>query len=116
MRALVIPADSTRPIHEVEVECRGQDSGLAGLQALVGGYVEALPFPGGRTDVVVYINEQGKFTPSCEPNARATAFMAGYLFADDYIAGDLVLIGLDLRDGETVDLPADVRVIDVQRG
>jgi hypothetical protein len=106
VRAIVIPADDAQPIREVEIEPRGDDSCLAAVRALVGGDVEGLPCPV-RTDVAVFIHGEGKFTPTCLPNKRATTFMAPVLRARDWIAGDLVLTGVAPRTGETVPLPDD---------
>lgn len=98
MNALLIPADPT-PQREITV------AGLDDLQALVGGYIQTIPYPG-RRDVVPYFNEDGKLH-GLPPNARATQLLAWALFPDDVIAGDCVLTGTT-PDGALADLPADL--------
>jgi hypothetical protein len=115
MRALVIPADESQPIREVQLEKRG-DSCLASLQKLVGGNIEAIAWPEafepkGKIQIAPYVNEEGKYTPGCEPNMRATILMRPVLQRGDWIAGDLVLAGIDYSTGETAALPEGFEVM-----
>jgi len=108
VNALLIPADTTVPIHTVEVD------GLRDLQALVGGYIEAIPYPG-RRDVLPYFNEDGKSLGLAD-NGRATELLiaprvpGGVLFGGDHIVGDCVLTGTTPAC-ELADLPADLAAI-----
>lgn len=113
MRVVTIPAEG--PIEEKYVD--ESLSTLHGLQELVGGNIEALPCPESRNDATCYINEEGKYTAGCEPNVRATCLYSGGigLQPGDYIAGTLVLAGIDFSTGESVDLPADITVKSVKR-
>lgn len=100
MRCLVVPVEG--PILEYALE-RGRT--LSGLQRLVGGFIDVCdPFE--RGDVTGYVNDEGKFT--LDRNDRATILCAAALWADDYVAGPLVVAGFDPRRGETAPLPAEV--------
>jgi hypothetical protein len=90
IKALVIPSEG--PLFEVELTPDDDGSSLAQLQALVGGYIQALPIPEfvpGSDHATAYVNEEGKFDPDCPPNMRATDFFVPGIgiFAGDYIAG-----------------------------
>lgn len=107
MKALLIPVEG--PIEEVELTPNDDGSSLAQLQALVGGYIQALPMPDFiGDDVTAYINEEGKFSGDTRPNMRATDFMVPGvgLMMGDYIAGPFVLCGFDAERGENTDIPA----------
>lgn len=110
MRAILIPADQGYLIRPVQITDRG-DSCLRDLQALVGGDIETLPYPG-RDDVAPFIHGEGKFVP-LPRNDRATVLLRASMFPDDYIAGDCVLTGFDAESGDTVDLPGDITVLTV---
>lgn len=104
--ALLIPVEG--PLQTVEL-----DGSLAQLQDLVGGHIEALPIPTFIREsarATAYVNEDGKFLDSCEPNMRATDFMVPGvgLFMGDYVAGPLLLCGFDPNTGEHAELPAPV--------
>jgi hypothetical protein len=60
---------------------------LAELQALVGGYIEALRAPGGHW---LFINEDGKRL-DLPVNRLASILLRHRLRPDDYIVGDAVL-------------------------
>lgn len=98
--ALLIPADDASPVREVEV------GGLADLQALVGGFIESVPYAG-RVDVVPYFNEEGKLL-GLPVNARATRLLDLSLFAFDHVVGEVVLTGFNPETGDMVALPDDV--------
>lgn len=102
MRALMVRPDGG--IQEVE-----HDGDLPSLQALVGGDIEAVPYPG-RDDMTCYINEQGKFLP-LQRNERATELLqAGdqpTIQPEDWIAGPLIIGGFDPQTGEDQDIPDD---------
>jgi hypothetical protein len=116
--ALVIPVDG--PVQTVPL-----DGTIQQLQSIVGGLVQAVPIPeficpdDGAT---AYVNEEGKFDSSCEPNMRATDFLVPGvgLFWGDYVAGAMVVCGFDPRSGRHADLPASVehriRLIESEAG
>jgi hypothetical protein len=123
MKALVIPSEG--PLVEVELVPNDDGSSLAQLQALVGGYIQALPLPEfipGSDYATAYINEEGKFDPDCKPNMRATDFFVPGigLMHGDYIAGAVVLCGFDPEVGENRDVPQAVidraRLIESEAG
>jgi uncharacterized protein DUF3846 len=105
LKALVIPAEG--PLFEIEIAAEGN---LKQFQDLVGGYIEAVPLPGFIRDsyhATAYVNEEGKYLPTCAPNMRATDFMVPGvgLMPGDYIAGTFVLCGFDPNRGEHRELP-----------
>lgn len=66
---------------------KGRAFKLAELQAVVGGDIQAVSAPDGRT---LYLNEHGKHQ-QLPMNTAATALMRAWLLPDDYIAGDVIL-------------------------
>jgi hypothetical protein len=121
MKALVIPVEG--PLCEIELAAENDD--LDTLQRAVGGFIQALPLPGfvdptGHS--TAYVNEEGKFVSDCEPNMRATDFMVPGvgIFFGDYIAGPMVLCGLDPSTGKHDELPEAVvkraRLIESEAG
>lgn len=106
MRALLIPAELSEPIRDVQID--GGDGCLDALQALVGGWIETIPHPT-RDDVAPYFHEEGKLL-DLPANWRATELLRESIRPGDYIAGDCVLAGFDPDTGETVELPADFEV------
>jgi hypothetical protein len=96
--ALLIPASETQPPRRIDI------TGLADLQAAVGGYIEMLSYHG-DPDVCAYVNEEGKYTDGCARNPRATRLLGPILRPGDWIAGDVVIIGFDREAGEDRDLP-----------
>jgi hypothetical protein len=103
--ALLVPWDGTKPVEEVELP---EGSQLDELQRLVGGFIEALPFPNDDR-ATAYVNEEGKYTADAGINRRATDVMLPVLFAGDWIAGDLVVCGFDPRRGENEDVTDKAR-------
>ena len=97
---IVIPADKALGIRSRHTDERPQ---VPELQALVGGYIEAVPqwvdYIG--TPCVVYCNEEGKLD-ELPVNIRATAlwWKARGRPADDVLVGDIVLVvGLPDKEG-----------------
>jgi hypothetical protein len=118
LEALLIPVDG--PVQPVTL-----DDTLEQLQGIVGGLVQALPVPefispGGRA--TVYVNEEGKFDPDCQPNMRATDFLVPGvgLFWGDFISGPMIVAGFDPRTGNHAPLPESVeqrvRLIEQEAG
>jgi hypothetical protein len=66
---------------------KGRVFKLAELRAVVGGDIQAVPAPDGRT---LYLNEHGKYQ-QLPRNTAATTLMRAWLLSDDYIAGDVIL-------------------------
>lgn len=93
-KAVVIEPNGER--RHIEVD------GLSDLQAAVGGgYIEHVPirdFP----NVIAYVNEEGKFTQPA--NETATALARGSIQPTDFIAGPMLLTGIDHTTGDTADL------------
>lgn len=73
--------------HIAEIAPTGQVFTLGELQALVGGYIEVIAFPDGRT---AYLNEDGKGL-QLPVNHEATARVRHWLTPGDVIVGDIVL-------------------------
>lgn len=119
--ALLIPETTSEPIVEVDLQ-----GGLEELQALVGGYIQALPVPydlcKSETPVTAYVNEEGKFLEACKPNMRATDFMVPGvgLFFGDYISGPMLVCGFDPEEGVNLDIPQEamerIRLIEREAG
>lgn len=64
------------------------DNTLEALQALVGGWLEAIPTPDPAT--AVYVNEEGRLD-GLEPNVGG-------------LVGPILVTGLDPKSGDTVDM------------
>lgn len=97
---LLIPADLTLPIKEVQAD------GLRDLQALVGGYIQDMPHQHER--VSVWGDEEGKIKGR-PINARATtvwAILNAMPERDlrDTLNGDIAVFGFDPDEGEDLDL------------
>jgi hypothetical protein len=96
VRAVLIPADKDKPVTPINV------SDLPTMQALVGGYIEAV---GRGLDWVGYADEDGKIKNK-PYNPRAThamAFMSGHN-PNDPIAGDVIVVGVD-KGGVSANIP-----------
>ena len=98
VNAVLIPADPGEPVRRVTVD------GLHGLQAAVGGDIEAVDTAVLGDQLTSYINAEGKFNGS-QPNPRATELLGPGLFAGDFIAGPLLICGFDPDEGENRDCP-----------
>lgn len=106
-RVVLIPADASLPITVEEIS--EEVSGLDGMQTLVGGPIESIPFPE-RDDVVPYFNEEGKMV-GLPVNRRGTAMLKVSMFPSDVIAGNVVLTGINWSTGETVSVPQDMEAL-----
>lgn len=76
-----------------------QEDVLRSLQTKVGGFIEMVPFP--FEDVYAFVNEEGKLRQGFPKNDFATTMVQEYLADGDYIAGHMVLVGLDESGGTT---------------
>lgn len=107
IKALVIPMEG--PMEEIELP-ENVNKHLTMLQEVVGGYIEAVPIPSFIADAdraTAIVNEEGKYIEDCRPNMRATDFLVpgrgiGW---GDYVAGNMILLGFDPRDGAHKDVP-----------
>jgi hypothetical protein len=111
VRCIVIPADPTQP-------CRLEDpQTLRDMQALVGGYIEAVRVDRGRPQypqlppgvreeyqVTLYVNEEYRFIEGAQYNERASWF---YPWAGG-ILGDAFICGSPTFDGDDTDVPNDL--------
>lgn len=88
MRGVIIRTDGTASVEDI-------DTSLAGLQAIVGGYIEAVglkcPHP-----ATAYINEEGKLE-GLMPNAAASQI--AHLMPEDFIVGQMVVLGAPDDEG-----------------
>jgi Domain of unknown function (DUF3846) len=92
--AIVIPPSGVR--YE-QLPANGRTFELPELQALVGGYLEALRIGDGRW---LFINEDGKGL-DLPVNPAATALMRQRIFPEDYIVGTAVVCSpLEAGEGE----------------
>jgi hypothetical protein len=93
--ALLVPADSDKPIERVTIN-EPDD-----LKRLVGGYFQVLS-PPDEPDITCWFNEEGKIE-QLPRNERATALLepGRWLQPGDYVAGDAVLTGEPDREGNT---------------
>jgi len=87
---------------------------LEDMQKLVGGYVEALP---GKHRAMLYVNEEGKLH-HLPPNPLANRLVRDWaigMFPDDFIVGNVLVLGSCDKDGNETSCPAaaaeDVRRI-----
>lgn len=93
------PADKIRVIVKNPGEAaeeREVPNTLAALQALVGGYIEAVPL---SRDAVILVNEDGKLR-SLAPNV---------MYFDDVLVGPVVIVGV--RGEEFADVPPAARMM-----
>lgn len=110
MKALVVPQDKEQPVRYVDVPDGDSEASLSTLQGLVGGLIQALPFPDALTGhandaATAYVNEEGKYDPECTMNTRATDVMLPILGLRDVVMGNLVVCGFDAAEGENRDVP-----------
>ncbi len=105
MRVVVIEPDGSSRYEDVE-----PDNTLAGLQSLVGGWIEAL---GLRPGLTAYINEEGKLN-ALPVNLIGThvATQLGWRgFPGDVLVGPVVFCGFNALTGEDTDLPEGIVVV-----
>lgn len=90
MTALIIPADTTRPVQLSKVDS---------LQALQ----RAAPLPPG-SKAIIFCNEEGKLNPRA--NWLWTS-LRGY-YCRECLVGDVVVTGVADREGELTTVPREV--------
>lgn len=108
MRGIVIPADDLLPIKAVDLA----DDDLPAMQRIVGGSIEGVMWVDAPHGVDVYANEEGKIL-GLPGNARATHMLRVSLFVGDWVAGDVLVIGVDHTEGEACSLPDAVTVASI---
>lgn len=103
LKALVINPDATWSVGPIE-------TGLKGLQDLVGGYIEAVGTEDGTS---IFINEEGKLE-GLEFNPLATALwwhLAPHMIGVDTLVGTAVVLGpVDSEGDETGVTPDTLKV------
>lgn len=100
-RYLWLPTDGSPARVE---DCDAGD--LAVLQALVGGYIQTVPFVSDDEPAAVLVcNEDGAYLPGCLPNPAATTLADGrVLMPSGGMVGAVAIFG-DSDEGELVDVP-----------
>lgn len=102
IHAILIPQDEERPLYKTAIE------GLSGLQAAVGGLIQAVDL--GPLNATFFVNEEGKLEN--QPINRRATLMWWLLFPSarhmDVIVGDAVMVGHPDEDGNSTDVPAEV--------
>lgn len=101
MHAAIIPADTSQP-----VEIKDFNPGVTAIQEVVGGYFQVLTLA--DLGVSMYMDEEGKFKHGAVLNSRATALAAAILREEDFIVGDVLLLGAPDEHGNDTDLPEAV--------
>jgi hypothetical protein len=94
-RALVITVEGKVEKLDLADDAREE---LEALQGAVGGYIQTVPIRHGG--ITCFCNEEGKLI-GLPRNELATRFAGWFLAPDDYIAGDLVVMGGVDAHGET---------------
>lgn len=79
------------------------DGSLASMQAIVGGYIQAVDFGAAGADATLWLNEEGKLA-GLDTNAMATGLVGHRLFAGDRIVGDVFITGGTDDEGESLGL------------
>lgn len=102
IHAIQIPVEEDRPIYKVAID------GLSGMQAAVGGNIEAIDL--GPYNSTFFVNEEGKLT-NAPINRRAT-LLWWCLFPSaihrDAIVGPALMVGAPDEDGNSTDVPKEV--------
>lgn len=85
----------------------GEFGSLESLQAAVGGYIEAIYLH--KLGVSAYVNEEGKFN-GLPLNRTATQIARAHsgMAPDDFIVGDMLILGPVNRNGDDTDCPPGV--------
>lgn len=103
VQGIVIPADTERPLEQREF------ARLEDYQAVVGGWIEAVDLH--DLGVTVYVNEEGLLRQL--PFNSRVSFLWWYHVPEArqkaMVVGDVVLVGLPDRNGDSTDLPREVR-------
>lgn len=79
------------------------DGSLVSMQALVGGWVEAVDFEVGGVQATLWLNEEGKLE-GLPVNAFATALVAHRIMPGDRIVGNVFISGGVDDEGESLGL------------
>lgn len=93
MRALLVPADETKPAEIIDL-----DTALRSVQDHVGGYIQILPI---GEDAVLICNEDGKVIGL--PMNRRASIRYGFRIGD-LLVGDVLITGAADADGDLTDI------------
>lgn len=102
VQGIIIPADNTAPLRAATLDS------LADYQQAVGGWIEAVDIP--DLGVTMYINEEGLIR-DLPYNRRATFLWRFHVpqARDARRACDVAVVGLTDSDGESTELPNELR-------
>lgn len=92
---------------EGQIELHDADPTLEWLQEKVDGWIEPVTVElGDETILTLYVNEEGKITGlDRNPIASRLAHHYGAVYRDDWVAGNVVILGGVDAEGETMELP-----------
>lgn len=102
VQGIVIPADNTAPLSV------GTLDSLEDYQRVVGGWIEAVDVP--NLGVTMYVNEEGLIRDL--PFNRRATFLWQFNVPqarDARLVGDVAVVGLTDDEGESTELPRDLR-------
>ncbi|REC98251.1 uncharacterized protein DUF3846 [Microbacterium sp. AG157] len=102
VQGIIIPASDARDMHTIELEEVGDN------HKAVGGWIEAVDIP--DLGVTMYVNEEGLIR-DLPYNRRATFLCRFHVppARDARLVGDVVVVGLTDDEGESTELPKDLR-------
>lgn len=103
MKAVLIK--TTGEIQDVEIDGPEEPTHLGSLQSVLGGYVVLVRTIIPHTQALVNEDGRAKLLPT---NARATRLSAPYLFSQDFIVGDMLIVGPMDDEGNFTDAPMGV--------
>lgn len=102
VQGIIIPADNTAPLRAATLES------LADYQQAVGGWIEAVDIP--DLGVTMYVNEEGLIRDM--PFNRRATFLWRFHVPRAYearLVGDVAVVGLTDDEGESTELPSELR-------
>lgn len=104
--AMIIPPDHPPVLRRID------QSDISAMQALVGGYVEAIPTRDPLPPMLVLLNEDGK-RDDLPLNQLATHLFQSSIGPSDYMVGTVIAVGVDNEtDGFSEVPPAFVRLLE----
>jgi len=113
VRALVIPADQDEPARVEELTGPASER-MRALQALVGGFFQAIGITVRGSAATLWMDEEGKLKDPMAPlNRRAHRLAQSVLMRGDWVGGDAVVMGPPSSSGNETDCPQ--AVIDLAR-
>lgn len=102
VQGIIIPADNTAPLRASTLDS------LEDYQRAVGGWIEAVDIP--DLGVTMYVNEEGLIR-DLPFNRRATFLWRFHVpqARDARLVGDVAVVGLTDEEGESTELPSELR-------